>query len=421
MVAAAIGISGALSAGSSLIGGLTASDAASQSAAAQRAQTQQLLDYQRGILQGAIPMAQDLQANAAGAIDRLFQAGQADLGAFGRAGDAALGLFYNEGANALTRYLPQTIDAIRAGADQGINYLTGAADSARGYLSPFVTTGQNVYDELTGEILGTRGVPGQAGSLGAMPNISDPSQLPGYDFTLRQGLNAVRNASSASGIGSSAALDNMQSGPLGKALAQYTTGLASSNYSQYLQNYWANQQNRYNILSNTAAIGQNAGSSLSQILANIAGNQGNIASTAGANIGTAYGNVGASLASLAKDMGISEADLYKTLASYGTNLTSNAFTAYNNALIEPMRILANIASGTSTNVGNTGIQGAANAASSNQTAGAYLGSGITGAGSGLGNSLLTYNLLQNNGTGGSTVDPGLAYLQNPSFNIGGTP
>jgi len=207
MVAAAIGISGALGAGANLIGGLTASGASQNAANQQRQMLQQQLDYQRSILEGAIPMATDLQNRN---LDALYSGQLNALGGISN----ALGY----GADVLGRYLPSTIQAIQAGADRGLGYLTDAAGNIRNLLSPYVTAGANAADELWGEISGSRGVPGQAGPLGAMPNLTDPSLLPGYAFALQQGELAAKNQASATGI---AGMGGDFSGPLGKSLATF--------------------------------------------------------------------------------------------------------------------------------------------------------------------------------------------------------
>jgi hypothetical protein len=74
--------------------------------------------------------------------------------------------------------------------------------------------------------------------------------MPGYQFTQQQGLLATQNAAAAQGLGVS-----------GNALAgaaQYATNLASTNYQQYFNDFWANQNNRYNQLMGMVQTGTNA-------------------------------------------------------------------------------------------------------------------------------------------------------------------
>lgn len=115
------------------------------------------------------------------------------------------------------------------------------------------------------------------------PTMAQLEQTPGYQFTLRQGLNAVDNSAASRGLAGSGAQQ--------KALADYASGLASTTYQQQLQNYMAqfgtdlnarvgqfntglqaamgqselafnqgtaNDTNLYNRLAGLAGIGQNA-------------------------------------------------------------------------------------------------------------------------------------------------------------------
>lgn len=104
------------------------------------------------------------------------------------------------------------------------------------------------------------------------PTMEQLEQTPGYQFTLRQGLNAVNNGASARGLAGS--------GSQQRALADYASGLASTTYQQQLQNYMAqfqtdlssrmgqselafnqgtaNDTNLYNRLMGLAGLGQNS-------------------------------------------------------------------------------------------------------------------------------------------------------------------
>jgi hypothetical protein len=148
----------------------------------------------------------------------------------------------------------------------------------QGNLEPFVGYGMEGITDLLTEMNtpGFGGTGAGGGPLGAIPNITDPSQLPGYQFTLTQGENAVKNAASAQGEGGN-------SGPLWKSLESFATGLASSSYGQFLQNYWTNQNNRYNMLYNQVLTGQNSAANVGQAATATGGNQGQaITSTAAA-------------------------------------------------------------------------------------------------------------------------------------------
>lgn len=112
--------------------------------------------------------------------------------------------------------------------------------------------------------IGTAAIPTLEGLLGIGPNgSSNPAamqttlaSLPGYQFTKQQGLDATKNAASASGLS--------LSGNTLKALDDYSTGLADSTYQQEVGN-----------IESVVGIGQAAASGTS---ANIGQAGGNISS-----------------------------------------------------------------------------------------------------------------------------------------------
>lgn len=111
-------------------------------------------------------------------------------------------------------------------------------------VAPFVQTGQGMNRQLANELT--------SGQLGQPFNMTQAQlmAMPGYQFALNQGLAGVQNAAAMRGLGvSGAAL---------KGAANFATGLANQNFQQAFQDYWANQQNRYNMLYNLAGQGANA-------------------------------------------------------------------------------------------------------------------------------------------------------------------
>jgi hypothetical protein len=137
-------------------------------------------------------------------------------------------------------------------------------------LDPFREIGQNAASQLGGELSG--------GQLGQPAPLDEASieNMPGYKFVRDQGLRATQNAQTAGGLGIS--------GPALDAAAQYATGLAASNFQNYFSDYWANQNNRFNMLYGLASAGQNA-----------AAGQGNQALTGAAGAGSAIASGGTSL------------------------------------------------------------------------------------------------------------------------------
>lgn len=127
---------------------------------------------------------------------------------------------------------------------------------------PYMTSGSYATGELANEL--------QSGQLGQSfnPTMQDLASTPGYQFTLQQGLESTQNAAASRGLGvSGAAL---------KGASSYASGLASQTYQQQFQDYWANQNNRYSMLSGLANTG-----------ANVSTASGQQAVTTGQNVGTA--------------------------------------------------------------------------------------------------------------------------------------
>jgi hypothetical protein len=150
------------------------------------------------------------------------------------------------------------------------------AEQAQAIEAPYVGFGTTAGQQLTNEL--------QSGALGAPAPLDNNTiaNMPGYQFTLQQGLLSTQNAAAAQGLGvSGAAL---------KGAASYATGLASTNFQNYFSDYWANQNNRYNMLANTMNTGANAGAQLGSQLVQSGSNQANQLNTSAANIGTAQQN-----------------------------------------------------------------------------------------------------------------------------------
>ena len=132
-------------------------------------------------------------------------------------------------------------------------------------LQPYITGGQGAYSTLNNLL----GVGGNSASI-----QNTLTNLPGYQFTLNQGLKATQGGYAAQGLA--------DSGAALKGAATYATGLAQSDYNNYLTG-----------LQNSATTGENAANALAgygtqtgaQIGSNIigAGNAQAAASTATGN------------------------------------------------------------------------------------------------------------------------------------------
>lgn len=187
-------------------------------------------------------------------------------------------------------------------------------------LAPYNVNGQNALPNLNNQYGQTQNVlnGALATAQGAVPQAMTQAQLvqtPGYQFQLAQGLASTQASAAARGLGvSGAAL---------KGAANYSTGLANSNY----QTQFGNQQTIYgdqsqqfsNAVNQQNALLQNAylPASLGE---NAAATQGNQANVSAGMIGSNIAGAGASLAA-----GTSSA--YNALANGVSSAGSSPLTA----------------------------------------------------------------------------------------------
>lgn len=220
-------------AGTSILGGILGSSAASKAAKQQAAADQAAA--------GAVDKA------TGGAID----AGYAGITQSNQAinnGVASANQAINTGVGAAN-------DAI-AGANSGVSGIYG---SETGSLQPYLGAGA----------VGLNTLQSTAGTFKA-PTLAQAQATPGYQFTLQQGEQAIQNSAAAHGM--------LQSGGTQKALAQYATGLADNTYNnlfnQDLAAYNANQQGLLSLANlGVTANSQNisAGSTYGGQLTSLAG------------------------------------------------------------------------------------------------------------------------------------------------------
>lgn len=141
-------------------------------------------------------------------------------------------------------------------------------------LNPYVQGGLGAYSTLNSLL----GVGGNSQTMQDTLN-----NLPGYQFTLNQGLKSVQNSVAARGLG--------ESGAAYKGAANYATGLAQSNFGNYA-----------GLLQNSANTGMQAGSSIAGVGqatgANVGSSQiaaGNAAAAGALGAGNSISNAANSL------------------------------------------------------------------------------------------------------------------------------
>lgn len=122
------------------------------------------------------------------------------------------------------------------------------------------------------------------------PTLAEAEQTPGYQFTLKQGEQAINNSAAAKG--------GLLSGATLKDLLSYGQGLASTTYQQDFSNAlnafntnYNSANNNVNRLSGLVTLGQNAATNVGNQGLQTAQNAGNLLTSA-ANA-TAAGQVGA--------------------------------------------------------------------------------------------------------------------------------
>lgn len=123
-------------------------------------------------------------------------------------------------------------------ANQANQTLINQQNQVRSDLAPYRSGGEgdfNAYNSL----IGASGNPkAQEATLQSMP---------GYQFSLGQGLKSVQNSAASRGLGLSGAAE--------KGAANYATGLSQSNYGQYANNLYQGAQLGESAAAQTGSFG----------------------------------------------------------------------------------------------------------------------------------------------------------------------
>ena len=183
-------------------------------------------------------------------------------------------------------------------AQNALNFQEQEFATQQANEAPFLKAGQGAVSQLY-NMLPSLTSPYPGGPFQA-PTAAQAAAMPGEQFQLQQGTEALDN--SAAGAGA------LNTGATGAALQQYGQGLAQTDYNNvynqamgaYDTNYntWANQQSStYNRYANLAGLGQTATGQLGSEGQAAAGNVGNISLTTGAQQGNDLNLAGAANAS----------------------------------------------------------------------------------------------------------------------------
>jgi hypothetical protein len=148
---------------------------------------------------------------------------------------------------------------------------------------PYTTGGANAQTAL-GTALGTNGKPA---------DYSGFEHMPGYDFAVQQGTQAIQRQAAASG---NAYTPNTQA-----AIGQYVTGTAMQDYNTYIQQLQAQAGMGATAANSLGNITYNTGANTSQLMSNTGQSQAGMYTGMGQTASTAlggYGNLPPGLAAL---------------------------------------------------------------------------------------------------------------------------
>jgi hypothetical protein len=203
---------------------------------------------------------------------------------------------------------------LQATTAQGQTGATQAASAAQGIVQSGATTANNnLANVFTGQSQATspyQTVGGTAtsmlnaayqpgGSLSSTfsaPTAAQAASTPGYQFQLQQGQQAIQRQAAASG--------QLNSGATGKSLANYTEGLASTNYQQAYNNSLNAYQTNYSNNLNSLTAGANIGLQGTGMYNTAASNYGNQTSANTMNAAQYEGTAGTQAAEYSGTLGL---------------------------------------------------------------------------------------------------------------------
>jgi hypothetical protein len=165
------------------------------------------------------------------------------------------------------------------------NTQAGMFNTIVGQEQPYMQAGYGATSRLN-QLLGL--APGGTDN-GYLTQKFNPTQeqlnnYPGYQFALKTGGQAIRNADTP-GVGS-------LSGPALKDLMNFNVGTANQYYGQYFNQFQEQQNNIFNRLSSIASLGQNAASNVGNNGAQLGTGIAQAQAAQGASLGGAFSSAG---------------------------------------------------------------------------------------------------------------------------------
>jgi hypothetical protein len=165
-------------------------------------------------------------------------------GAIG-AGTSIIGGILNSGAASTAAQQQQAgankaAGAVGAAGQQAQNYLTGQLSNEAGNASPYLQAGAQATNQLSNALAPGGSLTQQFGQFQA-PTAAQAAAMPGYQFQLQQGENALQNSAAAKG--------GLLSTGTAKALDNYSQGLASTDYGNLFNQALSGYQTNFNTFN----------------------------------------------------------------------------------------------------------------------------------------------------------------------------
>lgn len=230
---------------------------------------------------------------------------------------------------------------------QAQNYLTGQLSNENANSQPYLQAGAQATNQLSNALAPGGSLTQQFGQFQA-PTAAQAAAMPGYQFQLQQGENALQNSAAAKG--------GLLSSGTAKALDQYSQGLASTDYGNLFNQALSGYQTNFNTFNTQQNEAYQRLAGVSQQGANSAANLNNVQQQ-GTN---ALAN---SLMGTAQQQG---QDIMG-----GANAQAAGIVGGNNALVGGLTGAANAIGGS---LGLSSILGAQNS-SGGPTSGTFMGGG----------------------------------------------
>lgn len=188
-------------------------------------------------------------------------------------------------------------------AQQALGFQEQQWNTQQQNLQPWLTAGKGALGNLQGLLKD----PG----FNTPPTAATEQNDPGYEFRLKQGMDAMQNSASAKG--------GLLSGNTAKALEDYSQNYASNEYNNVYNRWHQQESDKFNRYADIAGVGQTAATTLGQEGQGASNNIAQLLLGAGQQQGNSIQNAAAARAS--GDVASSNA-YGGALGGIGSNLTS---------------------------------------------------------------------------------------------------